>query len=212
MKITDIRKKKSNPRYYLVFIDGKSIFSITKERVNLLNLKIGKNFKKSEIIKILDDEEKNSALEYAKFLLSYCMRTKKEIIQRLERKKFSSHTISKVIEKLSEEKYIDDFAFSKSFIEERLKRKFVHPDNIYLELVRKGMEQDIAKKALQEILGTIDFNEEKLAWQAIKKKITYYTNPKIEKSKSIRRVHNFLLRRGFSYDITKNIVNKIFYG
>lgn len=208
MKITHIKKKGGRRNLYSVFIDGKFAFSTTSDRLDTLNLRVGKSLNRLELKEILKLEEKEQALQYAFLLLSYRQRTESEIFKRLKKKNFSVEVAEYVVKKLHRIKYLDDLAFSRSWIENRLRKSPRSNSLLYLELIQKGVRQGTARKALKEAFGGSDIDEGKLAWESIEKKIPRYRN--LERDKAKRRIYSFLARRGYSEDAIRSVIVKFF--
>ncbi len=208
MKITQIKKKTGQRNLYSVFIDGKVAFHTTSDRLDTLNLNVGKTLNKLEMRQIIKSEEKEQALQYAFLLLSYRQRSEKEVITRLKKKKFSLEATDYVIKKLRNIKYLDDFAFSRSWIENRLRKDPRGARLLYLELIQKGVKQEIATKALREVFDEDNIDEVVLALKSIEKKISQYRN--LERNKATRRIYNFLARRGYSQDVIKEVIDRCF--
>lgn len=127
----------------------------------------------------------NLSLRY----LSYRPRSEKEIydhlIEKSKRTKgLDEKMIAEIMQRLINLKFIDDFEFSKFWIENRKKAFAV----VKMELVRKGISKEIIEKA-------------KLSFD-IKKKDDELLKKLIEKKKNLpyERLMPYLMRRGFSYD------------
>ena len=208
MKITQIKKKSGRNNLYSVFIDCKFSFSTTSDRLDVLNLKVGRSLKRLELKEILRLEEKEQALQYAFLLLSYRQRTEKEILGRLKKKKYSLEVTDYVVKKLNRIKYLDDLAFSRSWIENRLRRSPRGERLLYLELIQKGVRQETARRALREVFNNSNINEVELALKSIEKKTKQYR--RVERDKAKRRIYNFLARRGYSQDAIREVIDKFF--
>jgi len=145
-----------------------------------------------------------SPKEYAFFLLKFRLRSEKELYDRLLKKKFPEGEVKKVIAFLKEKKFIDDRAFTKAWVDSRLRQK-VGLKRISQELRQKGLAKEIiedklseAKRGYSEVEIVKDLAEERLK-----------RNKDVDPQKAKSRVYGYLIRRGFSPDIVIDTLNKI---
>jgi regulatory protein len=150
------------------------------------------------------DRYYNLSLNY----LSYRPRSEKEVIDYLKKKSaktpnLTDEIISKIILKLKEYKFIDDAAFVKFWIEQRLKSKHKPIIAIEFELRQKGISNDQINEALSEIDSKdSDLNNAKTLAD---RKMDFYRNLPPEKRRE--KVMSYLLRKGFSYETVKKVIN-----
>lgn len=135
---------------------------------------------------------KNDAYKF----LSSKMRTKKEVMEKLISKGYGEDTINAVIELLERYKYIDDEAFAYAYARDSIQLKRRGRHKLIYDLKNKGVSQEIIDK----ILTYTDLNEMENVNILIYKKIG---NKKIGDLdyKEKNKLYQFLIRRGFSYDI-----------
>jgi len=142
---------------------------------------------------------KNIALNY----LSYKSRTQKEVEKKLLDKKISKEVIEKVIDFLLKYNYLNDEEFVEEVIKHSKKSKRV----IYQKLLEKGVSKELIEEKLKEIS---DEDEEEKAFMLSKKKLVQLKN--IENIKKKKKINDFLLRKGFSYNIINRVLIKLFKG
>ncbi len=149
-------------------------------------------------------EEIEKGIHYSLRLLTVRPRSEKEIEERLKRKGFSSQVIPKIIDKLKEWDYLDDEKFAQAWIEERILH---HPKGriaLSRELREKGISSQIIDKLLNHYLP--HDKEKEIAKKLLIKKLAKEKYTPIEKKK--RRVFEYLARRGFSFSLIQEILNK----
>ncbi len=141
------------------------------------------------------------ALKY----LSYRPRSEKEIRERLERKEFDPLIIDQVIEKLKEDKFLDDTQFAQWWTEQRQdfkgKSKFV----IKSELAQKGVDREIVDNTLTHAKD--DYETAKELFERKRHVFEKYTGGEYTKKATA-----YMHRKGFSWDIIQRILkdkNKI---
>lgn len=120
-------------------------------------------------------------------------------------KRYSENIIPNVILWLENKEYINDELFATVWSQSRLKNKPVGRYRLNYELKLKGIDQEIIQKVLDKTYNDID--ELTLARDLIKNKITSseIKNIRIDPEK----IYNFLLRRGFSRGVSKNIYDEL---
>lgn len=203
MIITKIEKQKNNNKRYSIFIDNEFAFGI--DEIDLLYYKLKENEpldnEKYEYIlnKLLLKRAKDKALKY----LGYKMRSKNQVIKKLQEYEFPSNVIDKVIRVLEKYNYINDEDFAKAFIKDKLNLKGHGVFKISYDLKMLGVDEEIFKKYLydEEFI-----NEEEKAKGLLLKKLG---NKNIEDLdyKEKQKIYAYLARRGFSYDSIKKAFN-----
>lgn len=143
------------------------------------------------------------ALNYCLFLLARHSYSSKQIRDKLKSKKYPPRIIEETERKLIEWKYLDDAVFAANFSSDRLRFKRKSVANIVRELQWKGIERDLALQTTKKTLRRLGLDEESLAKSCLEKKINVYRN--LEPKKGLTRARNYLLRQGFSYEITGKI-------
>ncbi len=126
--------------------------------------------------------------------LSPRARSVKEIIDYLKKKKFSSATIDKTIQRLLREHLLDDKIFADMFVENREKFRPRSKFALSFELKQKGIDEHIIDEAVKDI------DELKSAWSAVKPKLCLWQN--FDSTKFKKKIFGYLKNRGFSYDIS----------
>lgn len=111
--------------------------------------------------------------------------------------------IESIIKKLKDYKFIDDTAFAKFWIEQRTKFKHKPFRVIEYELKQKGIDKGLIEEVMASFddKNTFDLeNAKKLA----EKKLDFYRN--LDAAKRNEKTVNYLLRKGFSYEIVKKVL------
>ncbi|MSB17796.1 regulatory protein RecX [Finegoldia magna] len=160
---------------------------------------------------IIDDELYTHLLNISKFgeafeislnFLSYKLRTEKEIITKLKSKKFSIEIIDEVITKLKNLDLLDDYNYSKIFINDKINLTNYSKRRIINDLYQKGIDKKIYEDYLEEVFG---YNMElDKATQIVETKINIWKE-KYEGYELKNKIVTFLLQKGFSYDVAKQI-------
>ena len=146
----------------------------------------------------------NKAREYAFRLLKFRMRSKKELYQRLKRKKFEEETIERVIAFLKEKEFVNDKEFARAWVESKLRRP-LGIRRIKQELQIKGID----KKTIEDVLARAKkgYNEDSTVFKLAKRRLARLKG--IEPRKVKTRLYSYLLRRGFSPEVVSDVITQI---
>ncbi|OGK19867.1 hypothetical protein A3C23_04150 [Candidatus Roizmanbacteria bacterium RIFCSPHIGHO2_02_FULL_37_13b] len=124
-------------------------------------------------------------------------RTEKEIKSYLLKLSCDQTLIDLIIDKLKKGDYLDDRKFISWWIGQR---EYFRPRGKLLlksELIQKGVDREI----LEGFFNETNLDEVELALKALSVKKLHFD--RIEVQKRFKVAVNYLLRRGFSYDIAK---------
>ena len=105
-----------------------------------------------------------------------------------------------VTHQLQSARMINDLEFARAFVRDRLKRKPTGQALLRLQLLAKGISSSMADRVLVDLISPQ--NQEASALQAAMRKIqiTRYSKRNLDDEKRKKRLLDFLLRRGFSYE------------
>ena len=236
LTVTDLKSGVRDQNRVNVFVDGKFSFSLDVAQVVDYHLKVGKVLTQKEIKELEQASEYgklyNQTLEWvltrphsvketrdhlnqklkkrefdnklrkenqkrSKTDAEFKARAKKYKIPMKERALFSKDDIEKVISVLIDKKYLDDRRFAEWFIENRLVKKGTSKKHLTQELYKKGIEKDLVEEMLEKSSRT---DEAEIRKYIIKK------GKKLSKEKLLNR----LVYRGFSYDLSKDMIEAYF--
>lgn len=197
MKVS-LKPQRKNPERTSVYINGRYTFSVDKKTLSQLGLYEQQEISKPEFDKLFYEAEKQKAKDYAFRLLSFRMRAKKEMENRLQRKEFSESVISDVITELESLGLINDNKFAQAFVSDRLNLSLKGKRLIFAELIKKGVANQNIKSALNEINES---QEQEACKRLIQKFENRYRRFSVNEKK--QKLYALLTRRGFSYPIIK---------
>jgi regulatory protein len=144
------------------------------------------------------------AKEHAFLLLKFRLRSRKEIYERLKRKKFTEEIITQTLDFLESKGFIDDTIFAKVWIESRLKRP-LGLRRLRQELKIKGINEVIIDSKIKEIKN--NYNEADVVREIAEEKFNRLKG--IEPRKAKKRIYDYFMRRGFSPDVVIDIINQL---
>lgn len=148
--------------------------------------------------------EEERAWNYVLRLLSLRPRTRAELRQRLLRKGFSADLVNRMLERAEAEGLIDDRAFARLYAEDRFATRPRPRRMVAAELRAKGVEAKLAAETAYTVFP--DLTDEELARRALAEKRHRWEN--LPQAKALSRAFSFLLRRGFSPDLARKVVEE----
>ena len=151
------------------------------------------------------DKKRSRARNNAYSLLRLRPRSESEIRQRLRLKCYDDAVISEVVEALERTGDINDVKFAKFWVESRMHMNPVGDVVLKHELKEKGVEDSIIEATLED--KAKNYDEYEVAFNIAREK--FERLKKSDRQKAMKRLYDFLLRRGFKYDNVKKIVENL---
>ena len=200
-RITALKTSKRTEKQVNMFLDGKFAIKVDTEVAVKKGLKIGQELSDEQIKDLAEDVSLASCLNTAYRFLSYRPRSEAEMKDRLYRRGFADSQIEIVINKLKEQKLLDDTAFAQFWKENRDAFRPRSQRLTRMELKKKGVADEIIKAV------TDDSNDMDSAYQAALKKAQHLSGADYEVFR--RRLGDFLQRRGFGYAVINQTVKRL---
>jgi len=145
-------------------------------------------------------DELGGARRYLLRLLRYRPRSRGEAASRLRRRGYSDGIIEEVLLWAEGSGLIDDGAFAKLWIADRLERRPCGKALLRRELRGKGVALELIEQALREA----EVDEEALARGLATERLKRYSE--LPSAEQRRRVLAFLVRRGFSPELSRRVL------
>ena len=196
MVITDIKKGKK--RLNAVYIDGEFFINIDSYILDISGFSVGSEVSGAEL-KLLESKSNNRrAYSKALYLLGFRDYSEKEMQNKLKLD-FTDDAIENTIEKLKEQKLLDDEKFASKYADVLIfEKKFSKKMAVY-ELTKKGIDKQIS----ESIVDDIDVDEKDQIKDLISRKYKdAYNNEKVK-----RRAIAFLQRHGYKIHDIFDIIN-----
>jgi regulatory protein len=200
-KITALKTNKRTDKQVSMFLDGKFAISLDTEVAVKEGLKIGQDVSADQIEALAKNLGLARCLNAAYRYLSYRPRSEAEIKDRLHRRGFEDSQIEIVINKLKEQKFLDDTAFAQFWKENRETFRPRSQRLTRLELRRKGVADAIIDEVTD---GSDDLDS---AYHAALSKAHRLPSQDYEVFR--RRLGDYLKRRGFGYAVINQTVKRI---
>lgn len=157
------------------------------------------------------NDELRKAKEAALRLLALRDRSRKEIEGRLFEKDYTREIVDRVLREMEFLGYIDDARYAFKFAMDAVKRKSAGPAAVKYGLQQKGVPREVIDEAVSRVFQ--DYDEKEVAQKALKtalRKRLEVRNKKQEIGRNeLKRLSDYLRRKGFSYDIIKETLKEI---
>ena len=198
-RITDIIKDRKGR--LKISLDGMLAFIAPADVIVGQGLRVGLELSPQQVTDLMKADEVYRALQTATRYLGYRPRSEKELRERLRRGKYSSATVDMVIVRLRELGLIDDMAFARFWRESRDMHRPQGRWALKQELRRKGIEAEVIDEVVEDI------DEESGVYAAASKRACSLRE--CDEDVFHRRLMLFLRRRGFGYELTRRVVERL---
>ena len=124
-----------------------------------------------------------------------------EIVRHLRGKRFDDAAIDGAVDRLRAQRYVDDDAFARYWVEQRERFKPRGDRALRTELMQKGVARDVIETILGERAPDADVAQAK---RALSRPLTRWATLAPQERK--RKIHAYLAARGFSYDTIEEVM------
>jgi len=146
-----------------------------------------------------DDGAYDAAVRY----LGNRPRSVAEIRRHLRSKRYSDVAIDRAVDQLRAQRYIDDEAFARYWVDQRERFRPKGDRALVSELLGKG----VPRETIDVVLGDRDPEAEvQQAREAIRRPIARWQT--LEEGERKRKIHQYLAARGFSYDTIEAVLER----
>lgn len=154
------------------------------------------------------DKKRQKARNNAYCLLRSRPRSERELRGRLKMKGYDEGTVDGVIADLKKSGEIDDAKFARLWVESRINFNPMGEIVLRQELKAKGVSDAIIDAVMEECLKGYD--EYGTASRMAAEQFRRFA--KLDKRKAMKRLYDFLTRRGFKFEIVEKVIGEILEG
>lgn len=197
--ITALKIQARNRSRVNVFLDGSYAFSLAD--LVAAPLRVGQVLSDADIAELQRQDAFRRAYERTLNYLSYRARTRAEVERYLAGKQVDEDVIQAVVTRLAELRLLDDVGFARMWVENRERLAPRGRRMLQHELRQKGVGSEDIAVALE------DLDEAASAYRAASARAHRYVP--LDRQTFDRRLGGFLLRRGFSYDLVREVLNRV---
>ena len=203
MIITDIKKQINNKYKVSIFIDGNYYNSLFDETLASSGLKIGDSITDEEFSSLQIESQKKLAFNKSLDYLGHRIRAVSEIAEYLSKKEYCEEAIEYTIEKLKEYKLLDDLAFAKTLVRDRMNAKQKGKNYIIANLRKYKISNEIIEKITDEYDYDKEYeNAVNMALKLLKKH-----SKTDDEYKRKQKIYSAMARAGFDWDTINSAIN-----
>lgn len=203
-KITNIEKQKNNNKRFNIYLDNEYAFSVHEDVIVSYRLLVNKEVDEEELMKIIIAEEENKIWQKALRYLSYKSRTEAEVKKYLQKNSYELALIEIILTKLKEHNMLNDDAYAKQFVSQRVNFNPKGKKLLAFEMKSKGIDS----LTIQNALEAYDQDQEyQIAKELVEKKLKQLVKEDWQQTKA--KIGIFLQRKGFSYEVIMKVINDI---
>ncbi|QXD14434.1 RecX family transcriptional regulator [Rhodocaloribacter litoris] len=204
--ITRLATQQKDPDRVSVFLDGAFAFGLHAEVVASFGLAKGQTLTEDDCARLVEADAVLRARAVAFDYLAHRARTEAEVRRRLVRKGFAPGVAEEVIARLRALGYLDDAAYARAYARSRFAARGYGPQRLRAELLRRGVEPALVEEALADFADEAAFLEEARR-HARRRWPRLAGEPDARKRR--RKLADYLTRRGFSFDVVRQVVEEL---
>ena len=197
--ITRLYKTTARSNKVRVYLDGRYAFSLPLETASRLSLQ--QELSPEQVEGLTRSGERQSCLAAAQAFLSYRPHSELELHQKLARRGFKEDDIAATLTRLKQAGLVDDVRFAVFWAENREAFKPRSKRLTAVELKQKGVAAEVISRVVEPL------DESEGAYRAARLKATRISSGEPDIFR--RRLGDYLLRRGFGYDIIRQTVERL---
>ena len=198
-KITAIEAQKNNPKRVNIHLDGEFAFGL--DRFVAAWLTVGQSLDEEKIARLQSDDSQEKAYRQAMLFLGIRARSETEVRKNLEKHEIPSTVIEQTIERLREERLVNDGQFAQTWVANRSEFRPRSRRALTVELRQKGLTEADIQSATEAV------DEKSLAYAAAQKRVRRLAG--LEWIEFRKKLSEFLARRGFGYDVIAPTVKRL---
>ncbi|MBN1594704.1 RecX family transcriptional regulator [candidate division FCPU426 bacterium] len=206
-RITAIRVQDKRKNRCSIFVDQEFFSGVDREVVVKIGLHEGQEVAPEDLRAVLAAEESVQAREKCLRLLDKRARTRFELAQYLQRSGVEEEVAGTVLARLQDAGMINDQAYARAFIQERVRQKNQGKKRLRSELYKRGIAAGIIDAALDAELPE---NEDQDCEALAGRKARSYRQ--LPPAVARRRLAAFLSRQGFGWESIQRALRRIYPG
>jgi regulatory protein len=204
--ITALRFQKRNQERVNVYLNGAYAFALPA--LDAAKLRKGQQLSQAEIQSLRLTDLQAKGYERAIRFLGVRPRSEWEVRQNLLRyrirgdERLTEGHIEAILERLRDQRYVDDDAFARYWVEQRNQFKPMSPRALSYELRQKGVDARIIERVV-----TAEVEPEEAALHAARKQARRYQH--LDPETFRKKMAGFLQRRGFAWPVVQETLHQV---
>lgn len=202
--ITAVTAQARDPGRVSVFVDGRFALGLPAEAAVQLGLRPGVELDETRFAEALRADTVYRAKQKALGLLAHRPRAVAEVADRLGRAGFEADVVDTVLSRLADLGYLDDRAFALAYARSRAAGRGYGSRRIHAELRRRGIDEETARDAVQDLEAERDpFEDALAAGRRAWSRVAAEADARRRRS----RLYGHLARRGFDPDTIGRVID-----
>ena len=206
--ITKIQLLRGRRPRYRISLDSSGPFEISDWTLGKCGLRTGDEMTAEKKSEILISESELAAKNCAVNFISYRPRSSEETLMHLVRKGFENPIACRVVEQLQAIGMIDDRTFARMFTRDQIRRK-AGRNLIRQKLYHKGIDRHMTDGVLDDLIRPEEEQEAARSLAARRLVLAKRSLGALDPEKRRKRVYDFLIRKGFSFEIAQQTVQQL---
>ena len=205
IKVESIYPKKKNKELFFLKLSNGSMYEISKDVLISSSLRQGQNIEKSFLDDVLEKQLHSDIKCAALSLLSYRMRSQKELYSKLMQKGYPSSPVKSVISKFEKKGWLNDHEFGLAFSKDQINRNSIGPISLKYKLKEYIDSDELISVIVKSVYA--DMKVDGIIYNVLKR----FEPSKIKNDNNLRqKLINKLKRKGHYWqDIDESINNFI---
>ena len=187
--------------YIHLFLDGEAAFDLHRKVAQEVGLFVGLELSVEQVQEIQQLDAYFRALDAAYRFLAHRTRSEAEVRTRLSRGKIAPDLVDQVVARLKQQRFLDDVEFARQWAERRAVQSPRSRAVVRWELRTKGVEADIIEETVESL------DDDAAAYTAGLRRASRLAS--LDYQEFRKRLWDFLMRRGFRYDVTGRAVERL---
>jgi regulatory protein len=205
-RITTLEPERRDGRIRLA-VDGRELGTLPASFVLQRGLRKGESLDEAELEALLREGAGALAMEAALHCLAHRPRSRVELERHLRRKSHPPDAILYAINRCQELGYLDDEAFARAFVRDRIRLRPRGRYRLRSELRERGLAPDIADAAIEAAFQETGVSERELLRSIAEARA--FRLRQAEPASARRRLSSWLLRRGFARSDVRRVVEDL---
>ncbi|GED70155.1 hypothetical protein BRE01_38570 [Brevibacillus reuszeri] len=198
--ITSVHRDMKQKQRYHIELNDEYAFTVHEDILVKYNLFKGTEVDEAFYREVLVAEEKHKAYLGALRYLGFRPRTSSQLHAYLLEKGFEPKIAEEICRRCEEQGYIDDKAFAKQWVDERLRIKPRSSYMLRMELQQRGVDRSIVEEAVSHVSKESELEAARSLIEKKARRLQGPPNPDEE-----RKLLSMLMRKGFSHSIVQQI-------
>jgi len=203
--VTRILPQKRRPNRRNVHLDGRFAFGLSDNVIAKFKLREGMNLTDELVNQIQEGELRQECFDAAMAFLKTRLHSRSELNRKLVRREFGQTVIDSVLADLERLGYVDDRKFATAKAMASAEYKHHGRRRAAMELIKSGVKGEDARRALEDVYEAHDSMA--VARELARKKAPALK--RLDPPTARRRLYGILLRRGFTYDEIRPVVDEV---